>query len=203
MDEKALGFLRQIVGIASPSGNEADLAEAFRSYVGPFVDEVKTDVLGNVAAVINPGGGTRVMLAAHMDEIGFMIHFIDEAGFLHFSSIGGNDSAIANGQRVWIKGREQVAGVIGSKAMHLQTQGEQSQKTPMKGLWVDIGATGKAEAEQLVAVGDIFTAQGEFLALSGDRAVGRAFDNKAGVVVVAEALRLLAEEVGLHPDVAI
>jgi endoglucanase len=203
MDENALRFLRKIVEIASPSGHEADLAEAFRSYVRPFVDEATTDVLGNVAAVINPSARTKVMLAAHMDEIGFMIHFIDEAGFLHFSSVGGNDSAIANGQRVWIKGRDPVAGVIGSKAMHLQTPGEQAQKTPMRDLWVDIGAASKADAERHVAVGDVFTAQGEFQALSGDLAVGRAFDNKAGVLVVAEALRLLAQEGGLHPDVGI
>jgi putative aminopeptidase FrvX len=203
MDENALGFLRQVVGVASPSGNEAELAQVFRSYVGPFVDEVTTDVLGNVAAVINPDARMKVMLAAHMDEIGFMIHFIDEAGFLHFSSIGGNDSAIANGQRVWIQGRTRVAGVIGSKAMHLQTPGEQAQKTAMKDLWVDIGATSKAQAEEVVAVGHVFTAQGEFHGLLGDRAVGRAFDNKAGVVVVAEALRMLAQGDGLHPDVGI
>jgi putative aminopeptidase FrvX len=153
--------------------------------------------------VINPNGRMKIMLAGHMDEIGFMVHYISDDGFLHFSSIGGNDSAVADGQRVWVHGRERVAGVIGGKAMHLQTPDEQKQKPAIKDLWIDVGARTKAEAEEVISLGDAITVQTEFSHLLGDRATARAFDNKAGVLVVAEAHRLLKAEGGLDPDVAV
>jgi putative aminopeptidase FrvX len=131
------------------------------------------------------------------------VHYISDEGFLHFSSIGGNDSAVADGQRVWVNGRQRIGGVIGTKAIHLQTPDELKQKPAIKGLWIDIGARSRAEAEEVVSLGDAITVQSEFAPLLGDRATARAFDNKAGVLIVAEALRLLKEGSGLHPDVAV
>jgi endoglucanase len=203
MRELSLEFLRALIATQAPSGFEKEIGDLYRSYVGPFAEKVTTDTLGNVAAIINPNAGMRIMLAGHMDEIGFMVHFVSEDGFLHFRSIGGNDSAIAAGQRIWVHGKKRIAGVVGTKAIHLQTTEEQKRKPLMKHLWIDIGASSKAEAEEVVSLGDVVTAQAEFQTLLGDRATARAFDNKAGVLVVAEALRLLAEEPGLHPDVGV
>jgi endoglucanase len=132
-----------------------------------------------------------------------MVHYISEDGFLYFRSVGGNDSAIAAGQKVWVHGQSRIAGVVGTKAIHLQTLDEQKQKPLMKDLWIDIGARTRFEAEEIVSLGDVVTVQAELQLLLGDRATARAFDNKAGVLIVAEALRLLAEEPGLSPDVGV
>jgi endoglucanase len=203
MREQSLNFLKALVATASPSGYEKDIGLLYREYVEPFADEVAVDALGNVTAVINPKAPMKIMLAAHMDEIGFMVHYISDDGFLHFSSVGGNDSAIAAGQRVWVHGCTRLAGVIGTKAMHLQTLDEQNKKPLLKNLWIDIGARSRTQAEELVSVGDVVTSQAELQPLVGDRAVGRAFDNKAGVLIVAEAMRLLREDGGLDPEVGV
>jgi endoglucanase len=203
MREQAVAFLKDLVATPAPSGGEQAVARLYHDYVAPFADETKTDVMGNVAAVLQPEGRMKIMLAAHMDEIGYMVHYIGEGGFLHVSAIGGNDAGVAQGQRVWVHGRERIAGVFGAKAMHLETPKEMTQKKRLKDLWIDIGALSRAEAETVVAIGDLVTVQSAFSPLLGDRATGRAFDNKAGLVVIAEALRLLKEEPGLHPDVAV
>jgi putative aminopeptidase FrvX len=143
------------------------------------------------------------MLAGHMDEIGFIIHHIDEGGLLYFSPIGGHDAVVPIGQRLWVHGRERIPGVVGRKAVHLMSPGELSKKPEMGDLWIDIGASSRSEAAQTISIGDVVTFQYEYQSLAGSRACARAFDNKGGVFVVAEALRLLREQGGLHPDVCV
>lgn len=203
MHQKTLEFLKTIVSEPSPSGYEREVGEIFRSFVTPFVDDVSSDVLGNVTAVINPDAQFKVMIAAHIDEIGLMVHHIGEEGFLHFQMIGGNDSVIADGPRVWVQGRERVAGVVGRKSMTVQSPSEAKAKPTSKELWIDIGAKSKQEAEAVVSLGDVATFQPEFQTLLGTRAVGRAFDNKAGVAVMAETMRLLAEGRRLSSEVGV
>jgi putative aminopeptidase FrvX len=203
MHEKTLEFLKTIVGESSPSGYEREVGEIFRSFLTPFVHDVRKDVLGNVTAVINSDAEFKVMIAAHIDEIGLMIHHISEEGFLHFQMIGGNDSIVADGQRVWVKGRERMAGVVGRKSSTVQSPSEAKGKPSTKELWIDIGATSKQEAEEVVALGDVATFQPEFQTLLGSRAAGRAFDNKAGVAAMAETMRLLADGGRLSPDIGV
>lgn len=116
MNSSSLEFLQALVKTSSPSGYEAGLAELYRSYILPYADDVRTDVMGNVTVVLNPGAEFKVMIAAHIDEIGLMIHHISDDGFLHFQMIGGNDSTIADGQRVWVQGKHRIAGVVGRKS---------------------------------------------------------------------------------------
>jgi endoglucanase len=200
---QSLDLLKSFVHTPSPSGREIELARLYRQYLSPLADRVTHDVMGNVTAILNPDAPMRIMLAGHMDEIGFMVHYISSDGFLHISSIGGNDSVIADGQRVWVHGRERIAGVVGGKAMHLKTPEEQKQRPLLKELWVDVGAASKDELAELVTIGDTVTIQTEFQALRQNRATARAFDNKVGVFVVAEALRLIKEGGSLHPQVGI
>jgi len=143
------------------------------------------------------------MLAGHMDEIGFIVHYIDEGGMLYFSTIGGHDSSIIVGQRVWVHGKERVAGVIGRKAIHLLDDDERKKKPDVKDMWIDIGASNREEAAALVALGDVATYQSEFQHLLGDRATARGFDNKMGSFIVAEALRYLKEDGGLDKGVGV
>jgi endoglucanase len=203
MRPESLEFLKSLVNAPSPSGYEQPAAKVYRTYTEGFADQVSTDVNGNVLAVLNPDAPVRIMLAGHMDEIGFLVHYIGEDGVLHFSPIGGHDDVVPVGQRVWVHGRECIPGVVGSRAFHLLDPAQQSKRPEIKNLWIDIGATSRAEAESLVQLGDPITFQQEFLPLMGDRAAGRGFDNKAGVFIVAEALRLLAEGGGLHRQVGL
>jgi endoglucanase len=203
MRPESLDFLKALVNAPSPSGYEQAVANVYRSYTEPFVDRVETDIHGNVTAMLHADAPVRIMLAAHMDEIGFVIHYIDDNGLIYFSPIGGHNADVPVGQRVWIHGRSCVPGVVGSMAFHLLDTAEQSKKVALKDLWIDIGATSRAEVDELVRLGDVITFQHEFQPLLGDRAAARGVDNKAGLFIVAEALRLLHETDGLHPSVGV
>jgi endoglucanase len=203
MRAESLEFLKAIVNVPSPSGFEERAAVVYRDYTS-FADDIKTDVHGNVAAILNPQAEQKIMLAGHMDEIGFIIHYISDEGLLYFSGIGGHDSVIPIGQRVWIHGKERVLGLIGRKAVHLLEDDERKRKPEIKDLWIDIGASTKAEVEAAgISLGDCVTYQYEFDHLVGDRAVARGFDNKMGSFIVAEALRLLKEDGGLDSGVGV
>jgi endoglucanase len=203
MRAESLEFLKEIVNTPSPSGYEERAAEVYRRYTSAFADKVTTDVHGNVSAILNPDASMKIMLAGHMDEIGFIIHYIGDDGMLYFSGIGGHDSVIPIGQRVWVHGKERIPGIIGRKAIHLLEEDERKKKPELKDLWIDIGATSRAEAEEVLQLGDVVTFQYEFQHLMGDRATARGFDNKMGSFIVAEALRLLKEEGGLNPGVGV
>jgi putative aminopeptidase FrvX len=203
MRDEAIDFFIRIVAAPSPSGFEAPVAKLYRDYVRTFCDGVTTDVFGNVTAIINPDAPMRFMYAGHMDEIGFIVHYIDEQGFLFFSTIGGTDVATEIGQRVWVHGHEPVAGVVGRKAIQVFKTSDISQTPTLKDLWIDIGATSRAEAEAVVQVGSPVTVHSQYAELLGRQVVGRAFDNKAGLFVAAETLRSLSQEGGIHSDVGI
>jgi endoglucanase len=203
MQSSSLEFLTSLIAAPSPSGYEQPVARLYRDYTTPFADRVTTDVAGNVMAVLNPDAPMKIMLAGHMDEIGFIIHHIGDDGLLYFSAIGGHDSTTPLGQRVWVHGRERLPGVVGRKAIHLLDPEELKEKPKMRDLWIDIGARSREEAEAVVQLGDVVTYQYEFQMLMGDRATARAFDNKAGLFVIAEALRLLREDGGLDPQVGV
>jgi endoglucanase len=203
MRPESLEFLKTLVDTPSPSGYEEKAAEVYRRYTKPFADKIDTDIHGNAYAILNPGADMKIMLAGHMDEIGFIIHYIDEQGLIYFSGIGGHDSVIPVGQRVWIWGKEKVPGIIGRKPVHLLEEEERKKKPELKDLWVDVGASSKAEAEAVISLGDVITFQYEFEMLMGDRATARGFDDKMGSFIVAEAVRLLKEEGGLDPKVGV
>ncbi len=203
MRTESLAFLQEIVNVPSPSGYEERAAEIYRAYTSTFADKITTDVHGNVAAILNPDAGTKIMLAGHMDEIGFIIHYISDEGLIYFSGIGGHDSVMPVGQRVWIHGKERVPGVIGRKAIHLLDDDERKKKPELRDLWIDIGASSRAEVEAVIQLGDVATYQNGFQLLMGDRATARGFDNKMGSFVVAEALRILKDEGGLNPEVGV
>jgi putative aminopeptidase FrvX len=203
VNHTSLEFLTNIIGTPSPSGHETEVARLYREYVAEAADSIETDVHGNVYASMNPDASMKIMLAGHMDEIGFTIHHISEEGLLFFTAIGGHSALVPVGQMVWVYGKSRIAGAVGRKAIHLLSPDEQKKVPELYELWVDIGATSKEEASALVNLGDVLTYQYEFQPLLGSRAMARAFDNKAGLFVVAEAMRMLHQEGGLHPDVGI
>lgn len=203
MRPESLDFLKTLCNTPSPSGYEERAAEVYRSYTKDFAHAVRTDSHGNTTAILNPDAEMKIMLAGHMDEIGFQILHIDDKGYLYFRGIGGHDTMVPLGNRVWIYGKERVAGVIGRKPIHLLEGSEKDKRPELHDMWIDIGATSKEDAESVVSIGDCVTYQWEFEILRGDRAIARGFDNRVGSVVVAEALRLLAEEGGLDAGVGV
>jgi endoglucanase len=203
MREKSLKFLQSLVNTPSPVGYETRVQRVWLNYAEQFAQETFSDTYGNCVAVLNKGGGPRIMLAAHADEIAMVINYIDNEGFIYVRKLGGIDPAITKAQRIYIHSRSgPVRGVVGNVAPHL-TRMDDSVKVPkIHDLFIDIGVTSRAAAEKLVRVGDPITLVDEFDVMSGDLVVGRAFDNRIGIFAMAETLRLLKEsKVKFHAEV--
>lgn len=194
MEEQSKQFLKRYMETISPAGFEAEAARVWREEAAKFAARTWTDLHGNSFALVNEGGSPRVMLAGHTDEIGLMVSYIDDQGFLYFRGIGGWDPQILAGQRVWIttkKGR--LTGVIGRKPIHLLEEEERKKVVKLEDLWIDIGAKDKSQAESLVSIGDSAVLAYGFDELRNGLAVSRGFDDKCGAFVVLEAARLLSK----------
>lgn len=202
MRPESLDFLKALVDTPSPSGYEERVAQVYRDYTSKFAHEVRTDSHGNVTAILNPDAEQKIMLAGHMDEIGFQVSYVDDKGFINFRGIGGHDTTVPIGQRVWIHGKERVPGVIGRKPIHLLEEAERNKKPELHDMVIDIGAKSKDEVLEIIEIGDPVTYQWEFQLLKNNRAAARGFDNRVGAFAVAEALRLLSEG-GLDPNVGV
>jgi len=226
---ESLQFLKDLLSAPSPSGFEQPAQRVAKRYIGEHADEVRTDVHGNLIAALNLGGSPRVMLAGHCDQIGMMVRYINDQGYLYFSSIGGIDSAVLSGMRVLIHTEKgPIPGVIGRMAIHLLPPEDRGKLPETAKLWIDIGAKDKKHAEKLVSIADAVTFDVPVVELQQDLLTAPGIDDKIGSFVVMEALRLLAgtplkcalfavstvqEEVGLrgavtstyhvHPDVGI
>src|SRR5690348_766376 len=187
-------LLQQLVASPSPSGFEQRAQQVVREAVQAFADEVRTDVHGNVIVSLNPNGYPRVILTAHIDEIGFLIRYIDEQGYLYFTPIGGYDAATLPGARITVHTPgEPVFGVIGCRAIHLMDSDERGKVPHIDDMWIDIGAASAEEARQLVPLGSAATRAAQLEMLRGDLVVSRALDNKSGICTIIEALRRLHE----------
>jgi endoglucanase len=179
---------------ASPSGFENEASHLWCEEAKSFTDRVKVDLHGNSIAVVNERGNPRVMVAGHLDEVGFMVSYIDDDGFLYFREIGGWDPQILPGQRVWVHSKKgKIKGVIGKKPIHLLTEEERKEVVKVEDLWIDIGAKDKHDAEKLVTIGDPVVMAYSFEELRNNFAVSRGFDDKAGAFVVLEVARMLSE----------
>ena len=190
MDAAGREFLQQLIDAPSPSGYEQAVRRVWRETVSTFADDVRGDVHGNVIASRNPGGSPRLMFAGHCDELGLQINYISDKGYLYFNTIGGHDPSLISGRRVIIHTQDgPVRGVTGRRAVHLTPRGERGKEQKVEDIWIDIGVSDKAEAESLVRVGDAVTYELGMQPLRNGLAVSRAFDNKIGAWVVAEALR--------------
>ncbi|MCD8140430.1 MAG: M42 family metallopeptidase [Planctomycetaceae bacterium] len=196
MDKAATDFFFNLLNAPTPSGYEQPGQAIVEKYCKPFADEIRRDVHGNLHAVLNPKANFRVMLSGHVDEIGLMVMHIDEKGYLYVSSVGGVYVPLLQGERVvFSTANGPVPGVIGVKPIHLMDAKERdSAVSKIQDLWVDIGAKDKAEAEEMIELGDVGVVDRTPLRLPNDRLVARGLDDRAGVYVVVEALRLAAKE---------
>lgn len=194
MRSASLHFLKTLVNTPSPVGHETRGQRVWLDYAGQFADETFSDAYGNCVAVLNKGGGPRVMLAAHADEIAMAVNYIDDHGFIYVRRMGGVDAAITKAQRIVIHTKNgPVKGVVGNVAPHLTKQEGDPKPPKIHEIFIDIGCPSRAAAEKVVRIGDPITLADEFDLLRGDLAVARAFDNRIGTFAVAETLRLLKE----------
>ncbi|MBC8142774.1 MAG: M42 family metallopeptidase [Armatimonadetes bacterium] len=204
MPDAAIAFLQKLIETPSPSGFEEANAAHYREYLTPFADSLTTDRHGNTIAAVNPDAPVRVMLSGHIDEIGFIIHHIADEGYLYFRPIGGHDSVVVVGQRVSVHTKTGVVpGVIGKKPVHLLTSDERDKgKVELHDLWIDCGVTGGKDEiiAAGVALGDCVTYAVGYQPLLGGNVAARAFDNRIGAWVVAEALRRVSE---MNPQVGV
>ena len=219
---RLLKNLSEAIGV---SGAERDVREIVREHVEPLADEIQTDAMGNLL-VTRKGPGRRrlrVMLAAHMDEVGFIVVSVGSEGQLKFDRVGGLDARQLLGKPVWI-GKDRLPGVIGGKPIHLATRDELKQTVKVESMAIDIGVSKKQTAEGKVKIGTVATFATPFRRIRGT-VRGKALDDRLGVTILAELLEhppegielqaafTVQEEVGLRgariaahalqPDVAI
>jgi putative aminopeptidase FrvX len=197
MRPESFAFLKALAEAPSPSGYEQPVQKVFRKYIQDRVDEVQTDVLGNSLGLIKGSGKGKptVMLAGHCDEVGFMVQYIDESGFLYFAPIGGVDEQLLPGKRVWVHTQKgPLMGVVGRKPIHLIDPKDREKVAKVHEQFIDVGAKDKREAKRRVNIGDPITFAGGLENLMGDRVVSRGFDDKVGSFVVAEVLRRIGEK---------
>jgi len=193
MRKESLEFLRELLTTPTPSGYEPAGQRIWCRYARQFADEVHTDAYGNAVAVLNPKGDPKLMLDGHVDEIGLMVKHIDSNGFIYFQRIGGVDPALVQGKRVNIHtSKGIVRGVVGATAIHLQEKDKERKIPKMHEIFIDIGAADEKAAKRRVSVGDPITFVDDFEMLDRNIGVARAFDNRAGVWTVIEALRIAA-----------
>jgi putative aminopeptidase FrvX len=196
MKPESLAFLKSLLDTPGPSAFEAAPARRWRAEAERFAANVRADVSGNSFATYggNADGRPRLMLAGHVDEIGVMVTYVDDDGFLSFDTIGGWDPQVFVGQRVQLLGRHgAVTGVVGKKAIHLMDKDDRDKVSKVDDLWIDIGARNRAEAAARVRIGDPGVLASTVLEFPNGRLVSRSTDNRIGAFVVLEALRYLAE----------
>ncbi|EPA00530.1 Deblocking aminopeptidase [Indibacter alkaliphilus LW1] len=187
-----VSLLKQICEIAGAPGYEKRVRDLVIELVTPFVDEVKTDNLGNVIAVKkskNNPVGKKVMVAAHMDEIGFIVTHIDDKGFVRFHTLGGFDPKTLTAQRVIIHGKKDLVGVMGSKPIHVMSPEERTKLPKTTDFFIDLGMP-KNEVEKYISVGDPITRDRELIEM-GDCVNCKSIDNRVAVFILIETLKQL------------
>lgn len=199
--DKSAELLKQLTEAHGVPGYETEVRALLREYMGEL-GEVSQDKLGSVICH-QAGDGPRVMLAGHMDEIGFMVNHITEEGFLKFLQLGGWWDQVLLGHRVVVKTRNgDVTGVIGAKPPHLLDAEERDKVVKKKDMFIDVGATSQAEVEEIgVRVGDPIVPQSTFEVLANGKSyLSKAFDNRIGCAVVIDVLEHFAGDDQTHPN---
>jgi putative aminopeptidase FrvX len=219
-------LLKKLSDAHGVSGFEDNIRDIIRKELSGHVDEFREDSLGNLIAV-RKGSDFSVMIASHMDEIGLMVQYIDEKGFIKFVGIGGWYNPSLYTRRVILHGTNgPVIGVLGAKPPHIMTPEDRKKEIKMDDLFIDIGVSSADEVAALgIEIGTPITIEQEFTKLAGNRVSGKALDNRVGVAVLIEVIKRMKtpmtvygvftvqEEVGLkgakvsafalNPDIAI
>ncbi|MDD5454203.1 MAG: M42 family metallopeptidase [Candidatus Ratteibacteria bacterium] len=195
MREESLKFLKELVETPSPSGFETAVQKVIENRMKKITEDTSTDVIGNFTAVLNRDGNPKIMLAAHCDEIGLMVKYISDEGFIYFTTIGGIDNHLIPGRKVYIHtNKGKVLGIIGKKPVHWMEKEEREKTLKIENMWIDIGAKNRKEAERTVNIGDPVTVAEELEVLRNNLVTSRAFDDKMGAYLIVEIMDALKDK---------
>ncbi|MFX3623963.1 MAG: M42 family metallopeptidase [Ectobacillus sp.] len=201
--DDTLTMLKDLTDAKGIAGNEREPREVMKKYIAPYADEVTTDNLGSlVAKKIGEENGPKIMVAGHLDEVGFMITQIDDKGFLRFQTVGGWWSQVMLAQRVTIVTKSgDITGVIGSKPPHILPPEARKKPVEIKDMFIDIGASSKEEAmEWGVRPGDMVVPYFEFQVMKNEKMLlAKAWDNRIGCAIAIDVLKQLKNE--KHPNI--
>ncbi|NSW90451.1 MAG: M42 family metallopeptidase [Firmicutes bacterium] len=182
-------ILKELTELNGVSGNEDAVRNYIREQIYSYADDVKVDTLGNLIAFKKgKSSSVNIMLAAHMDEVGFIVTGYNDMGMLKFQNVGGIDERILPGKVVLV-GDKKIPGVIGAKAIHLQDSEERKASWKMKNMYIDIGAANKEEAEKLAPLGEYISFYSEFTEYGQDCIKAKALDDRVGCGVLMEVLK--------------
>jgi putative aminopeptidase FrvX len=190
-------LLKRLSEAIGPSGFEDEVRELVEEIVTPLCDEVRTDALGNLICTRRGRRPDTILLDAHTDEVGFLVSYIDDAGFLRLHPLGGWDDRILLAHAVTIVGRDgrRVRGVVGTSPPHILSDEDRRKPVRLDDLFVDVGATSTADVDALgIEIGSPAVPAYPFEELGEDLVMGKAFDDRAGCAVAIETLRALRGE---------
>ena len=180
-------LFKEICETPGAPGYEDRIRKVVLREITPLVDDVTVDRLGNVIALKRGKTARRVMAAAHMDEIAFIVTHIDKKGFLRFHTLGGFDPKTLTAQRVIVHGKKDLIGVMGSKPIHIMTTEERNKAPQMQDYFIDLGMS-KAEAEKYVTIGTPVTRHRDLVEM-GNCVSSKSIDNRVSVFILIEAMR--------------
>ncbi|WP_107039751.1 M42 family metallopeptidase [Brumimicrobium mesophilum] len=187
-----LELLGAICQAPGAPGYEQKIRSLILEEIRPLVDEVELDNMGNIYAIKRGKSDKKVMIGAHMDEIGFIVTHIDEKGFIRFHTLGGFDPKTLTAQRVLIHGREDVMGVMAAKPIHVMTPEERNKNPKTTDFFIDTGRS-KEEVEELIQIGDPITRERSFVEM-GDCVNSKSLDNRLAVFILIETLKNLKDK---------
>lgn len=183
-------LLKEICEVPGVPGHEQKVRELVSRELKGVVDKLSVDNMGNLIALKKgKSSAKKVMAAAHMDEIGFIIHHIDDNGFLRFHPLGGFDPKTLTAQRVVVHGKKPVVGVMGTKPIHLMTPEERGKPLQLTDYFIDLGMK-KKEVEKLISIGNVVTRERELIEM-GDCVNCKSIDNRVAVFILIETLKEL------------
>ena len=182
-------LLKRLTEASGVSGNEKEVRNIILNEIKDFVDEVKVDRLGNIIAYKKGKNNfKKLMVTAHMDEVGLMVTDIDDIGLLKFTTVGGIDKRILISKPV-IVGKDKILGVIGAKPIHLQKKEEWENALNIDQLYIDIGVNTKEAAEKLVNIGDYVAFDSQYIEFGENLAKAKALDNRVGCSLLVELIK--------------
>ncbi|QQZ10649.1 M42 family metallopeptidase [Heyndrickxia vini] len=201
--DETLTMLKDLTDAKGIAGNEKEVREVMKKYIEPFSDEITADGLGSlIAKKVGDENGPKIMVAGHLDEVGFMVTKIDDKGFLRFQTVGGWWSQVMLAQRVTIVTKKgDILGVIGSKPPHILPAEARKKPYEIKDMFIDIGASSKEEAlEWGVLPGDMVVPYFEFTVMNNEKMLlAKAWDNRIGCAIAIDVLKNLKNE--KHPNI--
>lgn len=185
-------LLKEICETPGAPGFEQPIRKVVLRELKGLADEVNIDNMGNVIALKKGKARKKVMIAAHMDEIGFIVTHIDEQGFLRFHTLGGFDPKTLTAQRVIVHGKKDIIGVMGSKPIHIMSQEERGKNVKIEDFFIDLGLP-KKEVEKYISIGDPITRERDLIEM-GDNVNCKSIDNRVSVFILIEVLKKLKGE---------